>query len=484
MELSDYLRVLRAHWIGVVVLTILTAGAAVGYTLTQPKVYAANSSGLVAVASEATSDPSVGNLNDSLAKSKATSYVEIATSRAVAQRVISDLGLSTSPSALIGDITVNLPVDTTVLDITAKSDSPQNAQDLADAWVKATAAEVKSIENPDDTLPNAPYIRPVESAQLPGAPVSPNPKRNLALGIALGLLLGLGYAVLRSRLDRRLKSSTDFDKEFGVAVVGRVPAIKQLDDGGNTGATVLAVAKASGSAGWEPGEAFRKLRTSIAYMDVDNPPRIIVVTSPQPNDGKSTIAANLAAAIAISGQPVTLVDGDLRRPSVADGFGLIEGAGLTDVLIGRVGLEDVLQESPDFEGLTVLAAGSIPPNPSELLGSRAMHQLIDRLAQSGMVIIDAPPLLPVTDAAVITRECDGAIVVVSHNRTVDNELRDALGALISVQARVLGVTVNRVPRRESGTGYYTGYYATSSAPQIDSKRRSRKPEPSGARRRR
>ncbi|MSZ76993.1 MAG: polysaccharide biosynthesis tyrosine autokinase, partial [Actinobacteria bacterium] len=343
-----------------------------------------------------------------------------------------------------------------------KADSPRQAQELADAWVRGLAEQVASIENPTGDVANAVEVVPVESAELPSSPVSPNPPRNLAIGLALGLLLGIAYAVIRSRLDRRLRSSSDIDKQFGVPVVGRVPAIKQLETGGNSGAAVLSVSKSSGSAGWEPGEAFRKLRTSIAYMDVDNPPRVIVVTSPQPNDGKSTVSANLAAAIAISGQRVTLVDGDLRRPSVADGFGLIEGAGLTDVLIGRVTLDEVLQDSPDFEGLSVLAAGSIPPNPSELLGSRAMHGLIQELAKEGMVIIDAPPLLPVTDAAVITRECDGAIVVISHAKTLDNELTDALASLTSVQGRVLGVAINRVPRRESGSGYYTGYYTSQS----------------------
>lgn len=474
MELSDYLRVLRAHWIGVLLLTILGTAGAGAYTLTQPEVYAANASGLVSVGSDVTTDPNVPMLNDSLARSRVKSYVEVVTSRAVAQRVIDDLGLQTEPAALVSKISVEQPLDTVSLKITARASSPKLAQQLADAWVAATADEIKEIEDPDGKIATAPYLRPVESAELPGSPISPNPPRNLAIGFALGLLLGIAYAVIRSRLDQRLRSSTDFDKEFGVSVVGRVPAIKQLDDGNNNGPSVLAVSKSSGSAGWEPGEAFRKLRTSIAYMDVDNPPRVIVVSSPQPNDGKSTTAANLAAAIAISGQAVTLVDGDLRRPSVADGFGLVEGAGLTDVLIGRVTLNDVLQDSPDFEGLTVLAAGSIPPNPSELLGSRAMHTLIQELARDGMVIIDAPPLLPVTDAAILARECDGAIIVLSHGRTVRNELQDALNSITSVQGRVLGLVVNRVPRRESGTGYYTGYYATSTAPEADGTRPARR----------
>src|SRR5262249_47459695 len=153
---------------------------------------------------------------------------------------------------------------------------------------------------------------------------------------------------------------------------------------------------------------FRKLRTNLAYMDVDNPPRVIVVTSPKQSDGKSTVAANLAAAIAIGGQQVTLIDGDLRRPTVADSLAIVAGARLTAVLMGRAPPDEVMQDRPDVPGMRVLASGAIPPNPSELLGSKAMQSLVSELAQDAMVIIDAPPLLPVTDAAVLTRSADGA----------------------------------------------------------------------------
>ena len=185
----------------------------------------------------------------------------------------------------------------------------------------------------------------------------------------------------------------------------------------------LAVTGAAASSSASTAEAFRKLRTNLAYMDVDHPPRIIVVTSPKQSDGKSTIAANLAAAIAIGGQPVTLIDGDLRRPTVADSLAIVDGAGLTDVLVGRVKAEQVMQDHPDVPGLRVMASGAIPPNPSELLGSHVMATLIADLSKDAMVVIDAPPLLPVTDAAVLTRAADGAIIVVTHGGTLDSELR-------------------------------------------------------------
>ena len=193
-------------------------------------------------------------------------------------------------------------------------------------------------------------------------------------------------------------------------------------------------------------------------MDIDNPPRVIVVTSPLPGDGKSTIAVNLAAALSMSDRRVVLIDGDLRRPVMAESFGLIEGLGLTDVLIGSVEFDEVAQPAGGLPNLRVLAAGRIPPNPSEMLGSQAMRRLLQRLAADHTVIVDAPPLLPVTDAAVLTASADGALVVVSAGQTLDTQLRDALANLGAVQGHTLGVVLNRVSPKSSNAGYYGGYY--------------------------
>ena len=460
MELNDYLRVLRAHWIGVLALTLVGLGIAAAYTVTQPKVYAANANGFVTTGQAR--DAALASVNDSLAKSRATSYVDIATSRAVASQVIEDLGLEASPASLIADISVVQPPDTVLLKITAESSTPRDAQRLANAWVSALSAQVDEVENPQHRAGSgAPHVVPVESAALPTAPVLPRTRVNLMLGLVLGGLLGLAYAVLRNQLDRRLRASAVVEKQFGVVVVGSVPAARALTHEHHTPLPLVVGEHAR--EGSEGAEAFRKLRTNLAYMNVDHPPRTIVVTSPQQADGKSTVAANLAAAIALSGQPVTLVDGDLRRPTVAQNLGLVEGAGLTDVLIGRASVEDVLQHHADFPELAVLAAGSVPPNPSELLGSQAMRVVLDELATKGMVIIDAPPLLPVTDAAVLTTHCDGSLVVVSYGRTTDTELGDSLSHLANVHANMLGVIFNRVPRHNAAGGYYGRYQEAGAA---------------------
>lgn len=457
MELTDYLRILRAHWIGVAAITVTTVLFAGIFSLTQPKVYAANATGFVSVGTD--NNPALGSVADTLAKSRATSYVDLAQSRAVARQVIQQLGLSTDPSGLIGSISVQQPVDTVLLKITAKSSTPLGAQQLADSWVRALAAQVAKIEDPTGKHEaSTPHVVPVESAALPHAPVSPNIKRNLMLALVLGFLLGLGYALIRSQLDRRLRSAEAVEAQFGVTVVGAIPATPELAHEQGEVAPIAVADVQSSERRSHAAESFRKLRTNVQFMDIDNPPRVIIVTSPEQGDGKSTVAANLAAALAVSGQTVTLVDGDLRRPSVASSFGLAEGAGLTDVLIGRADIADVIQPHPEFEGLSILAAGRIPPNPSELLGTQAMRGVLRKLAADGYVLVDAPPLLPVTDAAVLSAVGDGAFVVISSGKTLDKDLGSALGHLEAVKGRALGVIFNRVARGDTGSGYYGGYY--------------------------
>jgi len=458
MEFKDYVRVIRAHWVGVVILVVLGVLAAVGYNLQASKVYEASASGFF------NSGPSVGDaasqsgnaiVDDQYAKSRATSYVSIARSLDIATAVQKALGVTTSASALAGEISAVNPENTVLINITARSSTPDGALKLANAWTTALSEKVLALEGTD---PGRHGLRmtPTYSADVPTTPVLPRTKVNLVLGLLGGMLLGFVYALIRKQFDRRLRSAEEVEKAFGIPVIGLVPQSSSMRQG-DSDALALAVTGSRSSSSASTAEAFRKLRTNLAFMDVDHPPRIIVVTSPKQSDGKSTVAANLAAAIAIGGQPVTLIDGDLRRPTVAHSLSMVDGAGLTDVLVGRVTAAEVMQDHPDVPGLRVLASGAIPPNPSELLGSQAMRTLITELAKDAMVIIDAPPLLPVTDAAVLTRSADGAIVVITHGGTLDTELSVSLNHISTVHGRTLGVVFNRMRRSASG-GYYGDYY--------------------------
>ncbi len=214
-------------------------------------------------------------------------------------------------------------------------------------------------------------------------------------------------------------------------------------------------------------EAFRVLRTNMQYVEVDHDQKVFVVTSSLPGEGKSTTAVNLAVTMAVAKNTVVLVEADLRRPQIAERMGLDDGVGTTSVLIGKVALPDALQ---DFEvtGLKVLACGPIPPNPSELLQSVAMEKLLhDLRGLFDVVIIDAPPLLPVTDAALLTAQADGALVVVRHGKTTRDQLSHSLERLEAVDAKALGVVINRTPTKKSGSKYGYGYgYGYGYAPGV------------------
>ena len=217
MELRDHIRMLAMHWFGVALILLITVAGAAAYTFTQPKVYEANSTGLVQTIGGAS--PALGSVTDIFARSRATTYVEIAESRGVAERAIEELGLDDSPASLVGRVDVSQPVDTALLRISARADSPQEAQQLADAWANAVAAEVAATEDPDDRQrAGTPYIDVYEEAALPGAPVSPRPEPNLAIAGLVGLALGYGYALLRHTLDRRLRSPEVVQKRFEVPV--------------------------------------------------------------------------------------------------------------------------------------------------------------------------------------------------------------------------------------------------------------------------
>ncbi|WP_230011431.1 polysaccharide biosynthesis tyrosine autokinase, partial [Microbacterium sp. Bi128] len=360
-------------------------------------------------------------------------------------------------------VTVSVPKESAQLAVTATSTDPAMAQRVADAWVMGLAEQVKELESiqavEGSNVVPVPVIRvvPLGQALLPTAPTSPNVKLALAIGALAGLVFGILYAMLRHRLDRRLRSATAIERRFGVPVLGTLPVDHRLD-GKSTVLDDGFSPVASGEGSHAITEALRELRTNLQYVDVDNPPRIIVVTSSVPAEGKSTVTANLAVTMAAAGENVVVVDGDLRRPTLVDVFNLIPGVGVTDVLSGHAELEDVLQEWSAMPNLRVLGSGRIPPNPSELLGSQAMKTLLRTLAQDALVLVDAPPLLPVTDAAVLTRIADGAIVVVRSGKTTDEELGKSLGNLGRVNGNVLGTILNRVPTTGAGSyRYYTSY---------------------------
>lgn len=451
MELGVYLRVFREHWVAILAVTVAGAVLAFGWALLQPKTYTAEASGYVA-ATLSGSDAGSALVGENLAKAKVKSYIDLGSWRAVAEHAIQELGLDVSPEYLVNQVAVTNPLDTVNINVNAKASTAEGARDLAQAWLSGMAAEVQNLEGGSSDGGGVVRLVEGDSARLPSSPSYPNDRLFAALGAVSGLALGIVYAVARHTLDRRIRSADTVEKETGRAVVGVLPLER-------TFSTTQRVLPAGDThipkQLFAMSEAMRELRTNIQFMDVDKPPRILVITSPLPGDGKSTTSANLAVTLAASGQPVVLVDSDLRRPMLAEIFGIVSEVGLTDVLARRATWEEVAQpvHAPN---LRILAAGRIPPNPSELVGSERMLGLLQELSRDAIVIVDAPPLLPVTDAAVLSVQADGAIIVVTAGKTTYDLLKRALANVERVGGRTLGIVLNRMPKR--GGGYYGDHY--------------------------
>lgn len=473
MDLRSQLKVLRAHWLAIVIFTVAGTLVLGTWALLQPKVYAAEASGYLTVTASG-NDAGSGLIADNLAKAKVKSYIDVGSWRSVAERAIEQLGLSATPEEVVDRVSVTNPLDTVNINVRAEADTPTGARDLAQAWLASMATEISELEtaststDPADVAAGNVRLAEGDSARLPKDPSYPNVKLFFGLGALVGLVLGLLYSLARHILDRRIRSGEALEAEIGLAVVGSIPYEKALSSDNHLLPMNDEVVPRQLFA---VSEAMRELRTNIQFVDVDNPPRVLVVTSPVPGDGKSTTSSNLAIALAASGVDVYLIDADLRRPRIATYFGLVEGAGLSDILAQRAAIEDVVQ-LPGAPGLRIIAAGRIPPNPSELLGSGRMKALLDGLAQNSVVILDAPPLMAVTDAAILSTQADGAIVVVSAGKTSVDVLKRALTTLRKVGGRPLGVVLNKVPKRR-GAYYdysYAGDYAQGDSRDADPRR--------------
>jgi len=448
VEFLDYWQVARRNWRLLVSSMLVAVCAAAVYSLTQPTVYSATSTAyVVAGTSESTGDALAGS---ALAKEKAATYLPLVSSQQVAMRIAEDLGL-TSTQGIAGSLTASVVKESVLFQVTATSSTAQSASRLAQAAVRATAAEVQALEtiNPtgDATATTVIRVVPVQQAATPAVRVSPTVKRNLVIGTLLGLSLGFVIALIRRAMDRRVRMSTEAEELAGVGTLGIIPSAPELATG-----------KLSPHLG-PAAEAMRLLRTNIRFVSVDHPPRSIVVTSANPDEGKSTIAAHLAFMLAASGQPTILIDADLRRPSQAELFDVDGAVGLTQVLARAVPLMDALVTGP-HPNLELLLAGRIPPNPSELVGSERMHSLIAELSTTHIVIIDAPPLLAVTDAGLLTVASDGALLVIKSGSTFKEQVALCRDTFDRVGGGLLGTVLNLVPKKDLGSAVYGYGYAS------------------------
>jgi succinoglycan biosynthesis transport protein ExoP len=290
----------------------------------------------------------------------------------------------------------------------------------------------------------------VEPPTLPSQPIGPNKKATILLAVAIGFILAAAGAYLVDYLDDTLKNPEDVQKTLGLATLGAVPRIRM--DANQNGLLLL-----GGPA--TVAEAYNVLRTNLQFAAVADRLGSLLITSPSPHEGKSLTAANLSIALAQASQRVILIDADLRRPHVHKLFGLSNSVGVTSALLQANLSFDSLLCQTAVPGLRVLTSGPLPPNPSQLLSAARMRKLLAELeAEADIVILDSPPATAVADAAILSTYVDGVLLVMDAGSTRRDPARKACEALKQVNARVIGVTLNRMPR---GSGYYYYYHYDS-----------------------
>ncbi|WP_214365428.1 polysaccharide biosynthesis tyrosine autokinase [Pseudonocardia sp. H11422] len=435
MTPREYAEVFRGRWRVVVaglVLGIVVAGAV---TLLAPRQYSAEA-GIFVSANSNSADPGVAFDANQLLAQRMRTYVELVTSKTIAREVVDDLQLPIGPDELAEQITATTAPDTFLITVAVTDRSPEQAARIANVVADELSQRVAQIEQPAD-----PALSPLIDADVfdeavpPVEPVFPRPVLTLGLGAVVGLLIGLAGALLRNALDQSVRTRRQLAAVLDARVLGATVRDRRVPG------HPLVVREDPHAPG---AEAFRQMRTNLRFVDVDPRYAVIVVTSAVSGEGKTTVVCNLAVAMADAGSRVLVIEADLRRPKAADVFGLGRETGLSDVLAHGADPARAIQRWED--GLDVLTSGPLPPNPSELLDSTQMATLVDTIRREyDVVLIDAPPLLPVTDAALLACYADGALLAVRHGRITADQARAAGAALGAVSARLLGTVMTIVP---------------------------------------
>lgn len=448
MEFRDYLHVLRRARILVVVLAVVGAALGFGAGTALPAKYASTATTFVSAKSATSlSDLSSGT---SYIEAAVSGYATIATTAYVLQPVITKLHLDTTPGALAGQVTATAANDQAVLDITVTGKNAAETSRIANAVATQLRSAVITLTPGATTKTTASQVKltVVNPAVTPTETTNPSTLLLAAGGAVAGIVLAILIGLLREVTDTRVRTPEDVKR------ITELPILGGTVNDPTAPRRPLALLNAART---PRAESYRSLRTNLRFVEFEEGARSIVVTSSIDGEGKSTTAANLALAVADLGQKVLLVDADLRRPRVDRMFGIDGGVGLSDVLIGAVPLQDAVQAFLTTN-LELLPAGTIPPNPNEQLQSRAMHDLVASLHDRyDLVVFDTPPLLAVSDAAVLSGLAGGVIVVSAAGRVRRAQLDNALAALDRVGGRVVGLVMTMLPRRGSdGYGYSYG----------------------------
>ena len=518
MGLRDFINAMRARFGVVILAAAVVALVAVGISLLSPPSYQGEATLLLTQQNTgaALAGSPQQDLTDVALQREVQTQVSVMQSRVILERVISALHLDTTPAALLRRVSVKFDGNTNIVTIDAVDSSPQRAAKIANsladtyvAWslqrerasIQTAADDVQqrlalaqqqivaiqaAISAGDGSVAKQVQLQAANSqygtladkleqlkvseqletgsgsvltTAVPNpAPVAPKPVRNAALGLAVGLVLGLCVVFVAQALDNTIKSPDEAEEVYEAPVLCNIPEEKHHKKSEVPRLTLLE--NPDGPA----AEAYRVLRNNLGFVNFEHEIKTVLVTSALPSEGKSTVAANLAACLARTGKNVVLVCCDFHRPGAAAFFGISNKLGLSDVLGGAAKVSEVLLErAPGFESLWVVPAGRKPPNPSELLGSSAMGNLITSLREtSDWVILDSPPLLAVADAAAAAPWADGVLVVTHAKVSTRDDARRGREQLRNVGARILGVAFWGLELAGARGGYFSGYGASTS----------------------
>ncbi|MCM3501410.1 polysaccharide biosynthesis tyrosine autokinase [Microbacterium sp. P26] len=448
MLLRDVLAAIRRGWLLVVACMAIGAAAGTALAVLTPTTYKASVE--LYVAAETNGTPNGLIQGRSYVRQSLESFVDLVSSAVVVDPVIAQLGLSGNDDNVESRISAENPPSTQTIVITATDAVPSEASQLANAVAESfTTVVEKQLQAPRGTEGvGLLRVETVSPARVPLEPSAPDYRLNLLLGLALGAGAGIILAIIRTIIDTRIHTAASVESILSAPILGGIP----FDPDASKRPLIVQESPRD-----PRSEAFRRARTALQFVNLDGRAPVYVVTSANPGEGKSTTSANLALALAEDGSSVALVDADMRKPRTAQIFGIEGGAGLSTVLAGAAPLSALLQ--PYGSGrLFVLPAGAQPPNPAELVGSPTMEATLDTLRQAfDYVIVDCPPVLPVTDAAVLARFATGAILVAASGSTRKPQLADAAKALAAADVRLLGVILTKLPTRGPDTYGYGAY---------------------------
>jgi len=438
MTPREFIDVARERWRSIVAGLLVGVFAAVLATYLVPREYSASTTVIVATQPDPAAPVSAGS--DEVSAQRISTYVELMRSRRLASEVIAVLGLPETPEQLANRIAVTTTPDSALITAAVTDGTSERAVRIANAVGDAFVKDVAAIEQPVDPARRPPVVAKVfQPAQAPADLVAPRPALYLVFGVVLGLLIGFGVAAVRNALDTRVKSRRQLETTLGVPVLGTISRDRKVRS---------SPLRIYGASHTPLAEEFRQLRTNVQVYALDRQRKSILVTSATAGEGRTTTVCNLGLTMAKAGARVVVIDADLRSPSIARYLGVPSTPGLTDVL--EVGLPVESAVRPVGQMLDALPSGLCPPNPSELLGSQQMADLLASLREKyDVVLIDTSPLLPVTDAAVLALRVDAVLVVTREGRTDVQDVQAARDALGVASGKVLGSVLTMV--RDTGS---------------------------------